>query len=488
MSVSTKIKTYLEWREQAAWRLLAADQGPLIVGILQSVLYDNETVLPSSVFHHRIAQALDHLNEEGFSLPQPAQAYIAHWLSSGYLSRTFPPDASEEVYELTTATVQVIRFIDRFDNKRQFATESRLNLVIQQLNTLAEQTDGDIKNRLTVLKKERQQIDEEIKALKKGQITTLADDRAVERLQEIVGLSEELVNDFREVKERFYTLNRQFREQLMEIGESRGAVLEKIFSDVDVIAESEAGKSFTAFWRLLTDPVQGMMLESATEQLLSRSFMGKLSTQSRCFLAQLTCNLLQQGGAVHEVLQYFARSLKHYVQSREFREQRQLMVMLQETQHTALALKSHVSMKQVVLPKRYLTSARIRSLAQCCLYDPRLHLTHTTLVQGEAAMLSLATVKSWIAQSEIDFRCLKRHIVALLNHEESVSIADILTHYPAEQGLGTIIGYLALGTRYGVLMENSDEVSWEQRDGRKRRAMIPKIYFTKDSFCEFIHE
>jgi len=38
-------------------------------------------------------------------------------------------------------------------------------------------------------------------------------------------------------------------------------VLDALFAGVDVIGESDAGKTFAAFWRLLTDPEQSATLE-----------------------------------------------------------------------------------------------------------------------------------------------------------------------------------------------------------------------------------
>jgi len=37
---------------------------------------------------------------------------------------------------------------------------------------------------------------------------------------------------------------------------NRGEVLDSLFAGIDLIAESEVGRTFSAFWRLLTDPEQ----------------------------------------------------------------------------------------------------------------------------------------------------------------------------------------------------------------------------------------
>jgi tRNA isopentenyl-2-thiomethyl-A-37 hydroxylase MiaE len=73
---------------------------------------------------------------------------------------------------------------------------------------------------------------------------------------------------------------------------------------------------------------------------------------------------------VHDVLQHFARSLKHYVQSREYLEQRRVNQLLKEAQRTALALKDEIRVTDTLAYTLQLTSSRLRSLSQWVLYDP----------------------------------------------------------------------------------------------------------------------
>ncbi len=77
MSANRIIHTFRRLREQPLWRLLAADHGPAILGILQSQLFNNEKSLPASVFHERVERDLEELRAGGEELPQTAQAYIA---------------------------------------------------------------------------------------------------------------------------------------------------------------------------------------------------------------------------------------------------------------------------------------------------------------------------------------------------------------------------------------------------------------------------
>jgi hypothetical protein len=486
MKADKTIAVYRRMRTQPLWRLLASDKGPTVIGLLQSHLYDKERILPASILFERLTRELEQLRAQGDDLPQTAQAYVAGWLSDGYLERRFPSGAAEEEYELSTATVEAIRFLSSIAEPRAAATESRLTLVIQALAGLAEDTDTDRHRRIDRLMAERARIDKEIVAIEKGQLRVLPRDSALERTREIITLADDLTGDFRRVRDQFEQLNRELRERIMDSEGNRGEVLDSLFAGIDLIAESEAGRTFSAFWRLLTDPEQAALLEEALDSVMSREFVGELDIKDRRFLLRLTRNLLEQGGAVHEVLQTFARSLKHFVQSREYLEQRRVNQLLKEAQRAVLAIKDETKATEALHYALELTSSRLRSLSQWVLYDPSLQALPEQMRAADAPPIDLDSVSELVAQSEIDFRALKENVRRVLERRDQASIADVLELFPASQGLGSVVGLLALGGRHGIKDDSVERVSWVGEDNWGRRARIPKIYFLRDRIDELV--
>lgn len=486
MKSDKAIAAYRRLREQPLWRLLAADNGPTIIGLLQTYLLDTERSLSASILQERIGRDLEDLRARGENLPQPAQAYLADWLAAGYLERRFPPGASEEEYQLSAATVGAIRLMSSLVERRAAATESRLAIVVQQLVRLAEETDPNPQTRAAGLRAERERLDRQIEAVEGGRSPPITEIRALERAREIISLSTELIADFHRVRDDFEQLNRGLRERLLDTDANRGEVLDALFAGVDVIAESEAGRTFAGFWRLLTDPEQSATLDQALDHVLTRDFAAQLDPMERRLLLRLTRELLQQGGSVHDVLQSFARSLKHFVQSREYLEQRRLNQILREAQSAALSLKEHVRATEEIGYTLQLTSSRLRSHSQWVLYDPSLDTVDGGMKAGEVATIDLAAVGELIAQSEIDFRTLRANILAMLEDIPVASIAQVLDRFPATQGLGSVVGYVALGSRYGVRTEHrSEEVDWTGADEQRRSGRIPLIYFLKERAHEF---
>lgn len=477
MRAVRQVLTNLRLRRESAWALLALDNAPAALGLLQVHLLDKERRLPSSILLERLRQDLEQLRTQGIDLPQTAEAYLADWLRAGYLVRSFQPGASEEEYELSAAAVRAIQFIQGMTEQRAFATETRLSLVFDQLRQLAEQTETDPTARIEALERERARLDAEIEAVRAGRFEPLAEDRALERVREIVALAGELGNDFRRVRDEFQQLNRSLREQIVDNEGSRGDVLEQVFSGVDLVAESEAGRTFRAFWRLLTDPEQSLAFEQALALVLGRDFAARLERRERRFLMQVTQVLLDNGGEVHEVFQQFARGLKQFVQSRAYQEQRRLNRLLRQAQRAALAARQRFRPTDDIGHELRLTSAYMRSLAQWQLHDPSLDRLEGGIIAADQAEISLEAVGELLAQSEIDFRRLQQQVDALLAERNQVSVAEVLEHYPAEQALGSVIGLLALAARDGLRSEHRDRVCWTGLDGVERCARIPRLYF-----------
>jgi hypothetical protein len=469
-------------RQRPAWRLLSADNAPAVITLFDALLLGKERKLPASVMVERTGRELSLLRGEGWDMPQSASAYIADWLSKGWLERSF--SGGEEQYELTAEAIQAIRYVQGLAERRAVATESRLSLVMQQLSELAEQTEPDVQARIDRLMRERARIDAEIASARSGRLQPLSDERALERLREILALSDELASDFRRVRDELRSLNRSLRERIIESDGTRGEVLDQVFAGVDLIADSEAGRTFRAFWRLLTDPRESAELEDALESLVGRSFMRELSRSERRWLLGLTRTLLERGGEVHEVMQLFARGLKQFVQSREYREQRRMTKLVKGAQRRALALKDQVKSYHAIGEELWLSSAALRSVSQLKLRDPSADAAAVGIERAVEAEISLETVAELVAHSEIDFRRLEDHIRELLQVQGQVSIAEVLRAYPAEQGLGSVVGYIALGVREGIVTEGTERVSWRGRDGVVRRATIPRIYFVRQAEVE----
>ena len=465
--------------------LLAADTGAAVASCLHTLFLDGpERQLPASALHERLSRQLDLLRSTGVEMPQTPQAYVKDWLGKRWLRREFPAGVSEEQYELTADAADALRYLMRLSRPRSAATESKLASVLQLLQALADVTDANPETRVASLVAERQRLDEEIDAVRAGRFSTLAADRATERAREVISQSEELLGDFDKVKERFGQINLQLRKDLVENEGGRGEVLAKIFDGIDVIKQTDAGKVFDAFWRLLIDPLAAARFEEALQQIVARPFAGSLSGEERRFLAHLKSSLIDQAAGVHAVQSSFASGLQSFVRSKEFAEQRRITRLLKLAQQSAISVAEQVRPNQRLDFQLIRTSAAIRSASQWLLHDPAERSADTSMVAATASDWKLEDIQDMVQRSEIDMRSLRRNLRDALADQSRVSIAQVLMLFPAEQGLGTVVGYLHLAVRHAVATSERETVRWEGTDGLWRRADAPLFHFLQ----ERVHE
>lgn len=477
-------KAFSALREGRLWTLLASDDAPRTLAIFQSVFQGSEA-LPQSVLLDRLSDEFQTLRMHGETIVQEPLHYLGYWRTKGWLYRTLRAGETEETYGLTPDAAAALRFVSNQLKPRAVATESRLASVMHQVIKLADDTDTDPRTRMSTLFAERDRIEQELESLYAGQVKALDEDRASERAREIISQANELLDDFQNVRSSFEGLNQDLRAKLLEAGGSRGAVLETLFNGVDYIKNSDSGRSFSAFWRLLTDLEQSSALEEALEALSTRSFIKDLDPDDRRFLNNLTTRLFSEASSVQETMHVLGSALNRFVRNEDPAKSRRISEVLQRASLAALALKDQVDARAVIPFHLTQTVPQIRSIAQYQLKDPEMQAPAAAIARAEPSTLSLSVIQGMIDQSEIDLRTLKSNIAAALAASPRVTLGELLRLYPVPQGFGTVVGYITLGAKLGHVSPEVQIVSWSGSDGISRQAELPVIHFSQDNVAVF---
>lgn len=468
-------------RQQPLWTLLKADNAPAILAILQQTLAGEERQLATGTLQERVHRHLEDLRGEGEDLPLTSKEYIAFWLKQGWLLRKLPDGMQEEVYELSADAQAAIRTAFAFVKPRTAATESRLTAVIAQVKRLAEETDANQASRLDALLKDKLRLDQQIQNVLEGRISVLADDMAVERFQEVLALIADLPGDFSRYKEAWALMDRKLRRSLLEGDDSRAHVLGQFFDGVEELAETQEGKTFHGFWRLVMDASQRSVLEEAIVDILERGFASRLAREDKRVLRHLPERLMDGATSVHAEFVSTARSLNSFVKSREYLEQRRMRGLIREANAAALKAKDVLRPGAFIHQELILTQINAGSVSQHQLHDTKDALPMADMRLAQTSELSLSDVTAMILGSEIDLRVLRENVLDALQERKQVSVAEMMSAYPVNQGLGTLMGYLSLGARHGVQIDARDTVTWSDQSGHTRSARIAAIYFTNES-------
>ena len=471
--------------EHPALALLRSANAPVAVAILGQHLAGETKQLPAAELFEAAETDLAELRDAGqFELPQTAVQYVRTWLTQGFLIRR-TGEAREEFYALSDGALAAIRFIQDLAAPRSSVTESRLSTIVDRVHRLTVDTDPDITSRLEALREERATLDERIAALEAGEIETMPEHAAAEQATDVLALASELPEDFVRLRSELEEINRSLRVQLIEEPASRGAVLDDIFRGVDLLQESEAGKSFTAFYALILDPERTAAVEDDIDQLLHRTFAGALTAEQRHGLRRLLPAMQDSSSEIHRVMTSLSRSLRRFVQSQELAEDRQVNDLIR----SALAEGNQV-FASGVQPYRTLdlelglTGVPVRSVSALGLHNPADSASAEAAATVEAPPVEFEDLRETIREAEIDMAELKTNVTEVLDEHGPSTIAEVLRHRPATQGAASVVGLLVLAEEFGArAAEGTESITWHPAASPEatRRGQIPLYLFERST-------
>lgn len=465
------------FEDSAALRLFRADHAPVVAALLAENLGGEAHRLGADELYERLDADLEQLRAAGFDLKTSARGYVAQWRSNGLLIRRSSDESRGETLEPSSPTLLALRFLEDLTTPRQSATESRLDSLARQLRQLAIDTDPQAQRRLMRLEEERGRIDREIEAIHAGQDAPLSGERAAERVRDLIAQAAAVPDDFARVRAEFEALNAVLREKIIESDSSQKAVLDDIFRGVDLIAESDAGRTFRAFTALVVDPAVGGAFEDDVDQVLERDFVQGLTSGQRRMLRQFIATLKERSAELQDVATTFARGLRRYVQSQDYQRDRVLRGLIQESLQGALEAAEHLKPYQRIGVDLALTGVAMSSVGVLRLHDPAEFDATAEVAMNETGSADLVALRDLARLTEIDFDELIGHVNAVLADRSDATVGDVLAQFPASQGLASVVGLLSLAAINGVVEDGVEELVWTGTDGVARGASVIRHRF-----------
>ncbi len=464
--------------DDSALRLLRADSAPVIAGLLGIHLGGDERRVDSEELYERLDTDLERLRAHGMSLPLNAKGYCTDWRSVGYLVRRPSSDARGETLELSPDAIAAIRFIEGRAAPRATATESRLSSLATQVRQLAIDSDPDVSARIALLQEEIERIQHRIDDLRSGDDATLDDDRALERIRDMLTQAADVPDDFARVRAEFESLNSSLRAKIVESEASQSAVVDEVFRGIDHISDSDAGRSFAAFSELVLDPALSAGFDADIRRILDRRFARDLTTGERRALRSFLITLKERSAEVHDVITVFARALRRYVQSQDYRQDRVLRSLLREAQHAGVTAARHTRPWSPIGLSLDLSSVALSSVGAIDPRDPAEFDATGDVPTQQPALADLEELRALARETEIDFDELTRNVNEVLAASGTCTVAEVLAHHPATQGVGSVVGLLALAAEQGTVDDEPEVLRWSGSDQVQRSAVLAARRFT----------
>ncbi|MFN2366328.1 MAG: DUF3375 domain-containing protein [Desulfurivibrionaceae bacterium] len=464
-------------RNHPAWRLLRAKLAPLVAGFLHRVFVaPNVRILSQADLVAALEDELFALREQlgGEAFPGSAQSYLNDWAENdkGWLRKFYPAGTDEPHFDLTPATEKALAWLAGLTERSFVGTESRLLTLFELLRQMSEGSQADPEVRINELQKRRDEIDTEIARILAGDIPLLDDTALKDRFQQFLQLARELLTDFREVEHNFRTLDRRVRERIALWEGAKGALLEEIMGERDVIAESDQGKSFRAFWDFLMSQSRQEELSRLLEEVLALPPIVAMHPETR--LQRVHYDWLEAGEHTQRTVARLSKQLRRFLDDQAWLENRRIMDILHSVENHALALREDLPSGDFV--SLAATSASIELPLERPLYRPPLKplIAELALDEGDAAVDTTALY----GQVVVDRAELSRNIRQELQGRGQISLGEVVSRHPLRHGLAELVAYLQLAGEWpetAVDDEVQEQVRWQLETGVMRQATLPRI-------------
>ncbi|MHB8878165.1 MAG: DUF3375 domain-containing protein [Myxococcaceae bacterium] len=464
-----------------AWRLLTAAHAPLIISFLhQAFLAANtrtasQQSLASLLDDHLHAARLQGKPDE---LPRSAEAYLDDWASdgAGWLRKFYPPGEDQAHFDLTPAAERAIAWVARLLERRFVGTESRLKTVFQLLADMIEGSEADPKARLAELEKRRAQIDAEMERIRAGHLEVLDPTALKDRFQQMAGTARELLSDFRELEQSFRELDREVRHRIATWTGSRGELLDDVLGQRDLIAASDQGTSFRAFWDFLMSPDRQEDFTAKLQKVFGFEAVRQLAPDPR--LRRVHYDWLEAGEVTQRTVARLSEQLRRFLDDKVWLENRRIMEIIRTIEHHAMELRETPPTGSLVA-----LDAPVPDLdlpLERPLFAPpfQAKLESQPLLEGDDHVPADALFE----QISVDRARLRSNIRQSLLARDQVSLAEVLAQHPLRHGLAELVGYVAVASEEQSSVigdETTQSVQWTDPRGRARSATVPLIVFTR---------
>ncbi len=488
---------YLEqFKEQSsALRLLRTSSFPLIASFFyRAFIETNRRSMPYqeliALLDHHLGDIAEIYGEDKY--PKSARAYIDDWVNikGGYLRKYLPQHTDEPECDLQPDVEKALRWLEEMQGRRFVGTESRLKLLLDLITDLVQGTSQDPRLKLAMLEDKKAEIEAQIHQVKQGIDSGFTETEVRERIFLLSDMSRQLLGDFRQVEANFRHLDKEMRKKITLGGAYKGQVLDKVFSDQDMIDDSDEGKSFNSFFELLMTPEMRENMRGDLKTLLDQQ-QGTEVLNEEQLLQHLYSYLLDAGTKVNRTKQQITDQLRRYIQEQS-QDNRRILEMIREFEAGAHQLQDEELKKSRCFTQLDGIQAEISTLFSRRLYQPKAQeQLDSRLEQGDDSpqvdlshLFDVSHIDELKLQRNID-HCLQ--LASQNQHQGEVTLAQVVEAHPIEYGLDEVLTYIKLACEQAVPAQinpqQQQEIVWQlsndQGESVSHRLKAPLIKFVR---------
>ena len=465
-----------------AWRLLRADNAPLVLSFLHRVFVaDNLRSISATELVSRLDDELYAINQResgrgGRKFPKSAKAYLDDWAApdAGWLRKYYPDGTDEPHYDATPAVERALQWIQSLREREFIGTESRLNVIFELLRQIVFGTEADPGSRLAELHRQRAAIDEQITRVEAGDMPMLGDTAVRDRYQQFAGTARELLADFREVEENFRKLDRQLREKIAGWHGGKGELLDDVLGSRESISGSDQGKSFQAFYDFLLSQARQEELSDLLDRVHALAEIAERDARLR----HIHYDWLDAAERTQTTVRQLSEQLRRFLDDQVWFENRRVIDILHSIEGRALQLRETRNVSVSMELDASAPTARLP--LERPLYSPvkKPRITSDAVRDADEETDPAALFE----QVYVDPEPLRGGVRQALRGQPQVGLTELVARYPLKQGAAELVTYLSLqDDAFAIAYDerHREQISWSAADGRERTATLPRVTYSR---------
>ena len=406
-----------------------------------------------------------------------AKQLITAWTEKNFL-RNYENTENEIVVELTSHSEKVIQWVEQLEAREFVGTESRFKDIFNKLQELVANTTEDVEKKIRDLELQKQKIEAEIRQIQiSGQVRIYDDFQIKSRLHEITLYARELLSDFKEVEDNFKTITRSIYLKHTDPEQTKGNILDYTFNALDELKDSDQGKSFYAFWEFLISQTRQDEWKILISQLFE-SLDERDITYDDVFLRKMKNYLYKSGQKVGDANDRMSEKLGRVISEKELAERIRVKKSINRIKELALQFINHDRPPNIQLEVEDKPQISLPLERKLTLEKPEAAVL-TSLPQQAENTIDLEAISQLYATVAVDKQVLLERIHSLLQDKSQVSLKEVVTAFPIENGLSELIAYFRLVDTNDHFMFNQKTPELIEFDSdQKKYIQVPQVIFT----------
>jgi hypothetical protein len=243
-----------------------------------------------------------------------------------------------------------------------------------------------------------------------------------------------------------------------------------------LIADSDQGRSFRAFWDFLMSRSRQEELTELLERVFQLGSVADMAPDPR--FKRVHYDWLEAGEHAQRTVALLSQQLRRVLDDQAYLENRRIMDILRGIEAGALALRAQPPTGDFMHIDD--TAPSIELPMERPLHTPvrKLKLDVGAIAAGDEDVDDGALFSQFV----IDKAALSQHVRQSLQQRTQITLSELLHTRPLEHGLAELVAYLSLAAEQrGTVIDDTvqDSVAWVAPSGQRKTAQLPRVIFSR---------